>query len=110
MSSPKDEPKYLACARALALLTGVAGGATAYGATPGATAPEAPAVAAASAPDAGDASVPPVYDGGPHGSLVRNPDGCDIGGRRPISPGAAVLATVAGAGLIARRRRRRDAP
>ncbi|HVY38400.1 MAG TPA: hypothetical protein VHM31_10705 [Polyangia bacterium] len=109
MSSPTDGPKYLACARALALLTGVAGGLTVCGATTAAHASEPPATTPASTPDAGDAGAPPVYDGGPHGTLVRNSDGCDVGAGT-VSPGAAALATVAGAGLLARRRRRRDVP
>lgn len=104
MSSSNGEPKYLACARALALLSGV----TVCGATTDAHASEPPATTAASAPDAGDAGVPPVYDGGVHGTIVRNSDGCDVGGG-PVSPRAAAL-TVAGAAVVARRRRRRDVP
>ena len=97
--SSGDEPKYLTCTRALALLTGLAGGVTV-----------APRTANAN-PDAGDAQPPAsVYDGGVHGVLIQ-PGGCecDLGGE-PASPRGPLAAGLAAAGLMARRRRRSDVP
>ncbi|MFL5306655.1 MAG: MYXO-CTERM sorting domain-containing protein [Polyangia bacterium] len=108
MSSFENEPKYLACVRALALLTGVAGSVSACGGIPDASSSGPGSVSAAA--DAGDASSPPpVYDGGFHGVRAHTPDGCDVGGG-PASRGALLVAGVAGTGLIARRRRRPDVP
>lgn len=98
--SSGNEPKYLTCTRALALLTGLAGGVTAAGST------------ASASPDAGDAHpVASAYDGGVHGVLIQ-PDsgcGCDLGGR-PASPRGPLAAGLVGAGLIVRRRRGSDVP
>ena len=108
MSSSENEPKYLACVRALALLTGVAGTVCACGGIPDASS-SGPGPVSATA-DAGDASsTTSVYDGGFHGVRAHTSDGCDVTGG-PVSRGALLLAGVAGTGLIARRRRRPDVP
>ena len=111
-SSPEDQPKYLTCARALALLTGLAGSVTAGGSTASAGTYDGGPVGVTVRPDAADAEPPPgVYDGGFHGVLVMPPGGCgcDLGGA-PASSGVPLVAGLAGAGLIGRRRRRSDTP
>jgi MYXO-CTERM domain-containing protein len=110
-SSSDDQPKYLACARALALLTGLAASVTVCESTAsGAGVPDGgPASVAAEA----QASAAPAsaYDGGPHGVVIMPSGGCgcDLGGA-PVSPSVPLVSGLAGAGLIARRRRRSDRP
>ena len=118
--SSGKEPKYLMCTRALALVTGLAGGVTIAGSTASASVHDGGPVgvavnpdALARNPDAGDAQPPAsVYDGGVHGVLVHPTDsgcGCGLGGD-PASPRGPLAAGLVGAGLIARRRRRSDVP
>ena len=98
--SSGNEPKYLTCTRALALLTGLAGGVIVAARTANAN------------PDAGEPQPQAsVYDGGVHGVLVNSDGGCgcDLGGESASTRGS-VAAGLAGAGLIARRRRRSDLP
>jgi MYXO-CTERM domain-containing protein len=109
-SSSEDQPKYLTCARALALLTGLAGSVATSGSAAAASVYDGGPVGVTVHPDAADADSPTgAYDGGIHGVLVMPASGCgcDLGGA-PLSPGGPLVAGLMGAGLIARRRRRSD--
>jgi MYXO-CTERM domain-containing protein len=111
-NSSDDQPKYLRCARALALLTGLAGSVTACESTAGASVYDGGPVGVTAHPDAADADSPTgAYDGGFYGTRVISASGCgcDLGGA-PVSPSVPLVAGVVGAGLIARRRRRSDVP
>jgi hypothetical protein len=111
-SSSEDQPKYLMCVRALALLTGLAGSVAASRSAGGASVHDGGPEGVAAQPDAGDAGSPPaVYDGGIHGVLVmpQGGCGCDLGGL-PEAMSVPLVAGLVGAGLMARRRRRSDVP
>jgi MYXO-CTERM domain-containing protein len=108
--SSEEQPKYLMCVRALALLTGLAGSVTAGESTAGASVHDGGPAGVTVQPDAAD-SPANVYDGGFHGVVVMPSSGCDceLGGA-PGSPGIPLVAGLVGAGLIARRRRRSNVP
>ena len=111
-SASEDQPKYLMCVRALALLTGLAGSVTACEGTAGASVYDGGPVGVTASPDAAEADSPSgVYEGGVYGTRVVSASGCgcDLGGA-PGLPSAPPVAGVVGAGLIARRRRRSDVP
>ena len=111
-SSVKDQPKYLRCTRALALVTGLAGGVTIAGSTASAAIYAGGPGGVSGNPDAADADTPvEAYDGGVHGVVANQPSGCgcDLGGA-PCAPSGPLGAGLLAAGLLARRRRRPDAP
>ena len=86
--SSEEQPKYLMCVRALALLTGLAGSVTACEGTAGASVYDGGPVGVAVQLDAADADSPAgVYDGGFHGVLVMLKSGCDcdLGGAPRVS-------------------------
>ena len=76
--SSEEQPKYLMCVRALALLTGLAGSVTACEGTAGASVYDGGPIGVTVQPDAADADSPAgVYDGGFHGVMVMPNSGCD---------------------------------
>lgn len=100
------------CARAVALLTSLAGSVTACGSTANASVYDGGPLGVTAHPDAADADSPTgAYEGGIYGTRILSASGCgcDLGGA-PVSPSVPLVTGLVGAGLIGRRRRRSDVP